>query len=79
MKVTKKQCDKKVQEAINKAKKNFKKLKAFAKRNKISDKELDKLCDIIDSYSILNCDLLDWSIKNGVDYSDMACGVLNGM
>lgn len=79
MKVTKKQRDKKVRETINNAKKNFKKLKSFAKRNKISDKELDKLCDIIDSYSILNCDLFEWSIKNGVDYSDMACDVLNGI
>ena len=37
----------------------------------------DELCEIVDNYIMLNCNIDDWCHKNNVDLADFVCDVLN--
>ena len=37
----------------------------------------DNLCEVVDRYVNLNCDILMWCHKNGVDPRDFVCDVMN--
>ena len=53
------------------------KLKGTKWREIWCDKFRDELCEIVDKYVNLNCDIHAWCRKNGVDPVDFMCDVNN--
>ena len=52
--------------------------KAHCKRSKkAQDAFMDELCPIVDKYIEVNCKILTWCHKNGVDPRDFVCDVEN--
>lgn len=46
-------------------------------RKTYREKFMDKLCEVVDEYVTLNCAILMWCHKNGVDPCDFVCEVEN--
>ena len=52
---------------------------SHCKRKSANEKEMfmDALCEIVDRYVNLNCEILRWCHKNGVNPNDFFCDVIN--
>lgn len=44
---------------------------------KVKEAFRDELCEIVDRYVNLNCEILLWCHKNGVEPQDFVCDVMN--
>lgn len=81
--VTKRTWNKNVNKFANGFRECWKDLDMFVasntkgKTSKKRDAFRDRLCDLIDKYIMLNCDVRDWCHKNNVSREDFICDVLN--
>jgi hypothetical protein len=78
--VTKRTWNKKAKEFAKKSTSAWKDLNTFVQskcKPEEAEKFRDELCDLVDKYVELNCDIHIWCRKNGVDTSDFMCDVNN--
>jgi len=78
--VTKRTWNKKAKEFAKKSISAWNDLNTFVNSKcKLEEVEKfrDELCELVDKYVELNCDIHIWCRKNGVDTSDFMCDVSN--
>ena len=81
--VTKRTWNKNVNKFANAFRECWKDLDMFVatntkgKASKKRDEFRDRLCDLIDKYIILNCNVQDWCFKNKVNQDDFISDVIN--
>ena len=79
--VTKRTRDRNVRRFSDKSVHAWKCLNKFAddhyKKKCERERFVDELCEVVDRYINLNCEILLWCNKNGVDPCDFVCDVEN--
>ena len=81
--VTKRTWNKNVNKFANAFRECWKDLEMFVETNtkgktsKKQDEFRESLCDLVDKYIILNCDIQDWCFKNKASQDDFVSDVIN--
>lgn len=77
MNITQKTYKKNVQRFGIRTDKAFEKLMKFAKKHKFSDKDIDNLTSIIDTYIVITAEMERYCRKNDINSDDFGCDVMN--